>query len=132
MKYKYILFTGAILGAIAVIFGAFGAHALADQISVKQLSSYKTGNTYHFFHVFLLMLIGILYHLKPTKLLKIAFWMCLAGIILFSGSLYLIACRDLLGINSTSILGPMTPIGGVFFIGAWITLGINFISKKDE
>ena len=118
---KYIQTVG-VLGAIAVVLGAFGAHALKDQLSATQLSAYKTGVLYHFIHT--LLLLGIYIKMEQSGnfiSLKRAFWFVVVGIICFSGSLYLLTTQDLLGIN-LSFLGPITPIGGVFFILGWVSL----------
>ena len=118
---KYIQIIG-ILGGLAVILGAFGAHALKDQLSTAQLAAYKTGVLYHFIHT--LLLFGIYIKIEQTGshiLLKRAFWFVVVGIICFSGSLYLLTTQDLLGIN-LSFLGPITPIGGIFFIIGWVSL----------
>ena len=131
MDYKKILLIGAILGAISVILGAFGAHALKELIGEPQLASYKTGNTYQFYHSLLLIGIGILYKLQPSKLLRYAAWFCIIGVICFSGSLYILACRSMLGITNTMILGPITPIGGLLLTTSWILLIVNFLKKGE-
>ena len=130
MTYKNIIAIAAISGMIAVIMGAFGAHALKEVLTETQLSSYKTGNNYQFYHTLLLIVIGILYKFGPSKLLKNAAWACIIGILFFSGSLYLLSCRELLGIESTKILGPITPIGGLFFTVSWLLLAWNYIIKR--
>lgn len=131
MNSKKILVIAGILGALAVIFGAFGAHALKESISADQLTSYKTGVSYHFYHTFLLLGIGILYKLKASKMLRIAAWLCIIGILFFSGSIYLLSCKDIIGINNTSWIGPVTPLGGLLFIVSWLLLVFNFI-KRDR
>jgi len=132
LTYKSIIRLAGIFGAIAVILGAFGAHSLADLINAKQLSSYRTGSMYHFYHSLLLLLIGIIYKLRPSKILRWSAWTCILGIICFSGSLYILACRDLIGLENTSIVGPITPIGGLFFLAAWILLILDRTKTENE
>jgi uncharacterized membrane protein YgdD (TMEM256/DUF423 family) len=132
LTYKKIIATAALLGAIAVILGAFGAHLLKESLNVTQLSSYKTGNTYQFYHSLLLILIGIMYKFEASKLLRYSFWTCVSGILCFSGSLYILSCKDLIGLESTAIIGPITPLGGLLLATAWILLAINFFKKTDE
>lgn len=127
-----MIIIAAFSGALAVVLGAFGAHMLKESLDASQLASYKTGNTYQFYHSLLLLLIGILYKFEPGKLLKYSFWLCFIGILCFSGSLYILACKDLLRINSTSIIGPITPIGGLLMATAWLILATNYLTKKDE
>lgn len=111
----------AILLALAVILGAFGAHALKSRLSVEALSVWKTAVEYHFYHALGLMVISIASHtgILNDKSFQWISKMMLAGVLFFSGSLYLISTREIHGIN-VSFLGPITPIGGVFFIGGWM------------
>lgn len=132
MTYQKIINIAAISGALTVILGAFGAHLLKDTLEQIQLSSFKTGNTYQFYHSLLLLFIGILYKFEPSKVLRFAAWTCIIGIVCFSGSLYLLACRDLIGYENTAFIGPITPIGGLFFVSAWVLLAFNFIGRKNE
>ena len=118
-----IIRVAAILGALAVMLGAFGAHGLKAVLESTQLNTYKTGIEYHFYHVMALAVVGSICLKNPSKALSRSAIFFLIGIILFSGSLYLLACADVLGINSMKgILGPLTPIGGVFFILGWLQL----------
>lgn len=123
---------GAISGAICVILGAFGAHALVEKIPESSLSSYKTGNTYHFCHSILLLIIGLITKTRNTVIMRYAGIFCMAGILFFSGSLYILSCRTILGISSTGILGPMTPIGGVFFVISWSLIAVEFFKKSQK
>lgn len=116
------LLTG-LLGAIAVGLGAFGAHALQERLSqLNRIETWQTAVHYHFFHVLLMTSILILIKQFSTqgielKWLYIAFWCAFFGVIIFSGSLYTLS---LSGINW---LGAITPIGGLLFIIAWLSLG---------
>jgi uncharacterized membrane protein YgdD (TMEM256/DUF423 family) len=117
---KYLRIVG-LIGALAVILGAFGAHALKENLSVDRLAAYKTGILYHFIHCVAMFCVAILIDKYNLSNLKRAFTFFGLGILLFSGSLYLLTTQDLLGIN-LSILGPITPIGGLFFILGWVYL----------
>lgn len=116
---KKILTIPFALLALAVVLGAFGAHALEDQIIPKYLSTYKTGNLYHFIHAlgWIISVLSLASIKSPRiKLVNLLFGL---GILFFSGSLYLIAISDLVGISAFKMAGPITPIGGFLFISAW-------------
>lgn len=120
------IFGASLLGALAVVLGAFGAHGLKTVLSDTQLGAYQTGITYHFYHV-LAIFVGVWLSLQSKQALaKWAVRAFFVGIFLFSGSLYLLSCKDLLGLGSfQKILGPITPIGGLFFIIGWVLLAIS-------
>ena len=120
---------GAIFALLAVILGAFGAHGLKSQIAEARLESFETGVRYQFYHALGLLLIHLLQEKTSSKLLSMAGWFMVGGVILFSGSIYLLATRDLLGIENVSWLGPITPIGGLLFIVAWIMVVIAALKK---
>ena len=124
------ILVAAILGAFAVILGAFGAHKLASIPSVN-LSAYQTGIQYHFYHTIALLSLGIWQSLHPdNSWIKRAALCFIIGIGCFSGSLYLLATKEILHLQSfTSILGPLTPIGGLFFILGWGFIALS-ASKK--
>lgn len=107
---------------LAVTLGAFGAHGLKPILTESQLSTFETGNQYHFLHALAILIIASLSNLIPIKKLKYTFIFILVGIILFSGSLYLLSLRHLIGISHWKFLGPLTPIGGVFFLLGWASL----------
>jgi len=131
---KTTLILAGISGAIAVIFGAFGAHALAVHLSDAQMNTYNTASKYHFYHTLAMLATILLY--KNNKKGKYLIWASYAffvGIILFSGSLYLLACKDIIGLGSlTKIIGPITPIGGLAFILGWIALVLCSQSMVNE
>ena len=112
----------AILGALAVIMGAFGAHFLKERLTAIQLNSYQTGVSYHFYHTLAILGVLALRQKGNQKVLDLSIKLFLIGIICFSGSLYLLSCRELIGLSYYKWLGPITPIGGVFFILAWLNL----------
>lgn len=125
MSAKNAIILAAALGALAVILGAFGAHSLKAVIDSKALATYQLGVSYQFYHVFAMLGTGLLalFLKDQSKLLRWSTSCFFIGILLFSGSLYLIACRTVLGIEAYSfIYGPLTPIGGLFFIMGWLLL----------
>lgn len=112
----------AALGASAVIIGAFGAHGLKPHLSPYQLEIFEKGVQYQFVHALALFGTALLMSRNtPNKLLRWSANYFVVGIFLFSGSLYLLACRDLIPI-SVAWVGPVTPLGGLCFLGGWITL----------
>lgn len=123
---KFILTAASFFGAAAVVLGAFGAHGLKAKIDAYGLDIFQKGVEYQYYHVFLLLAIGLLAIKYPGGLLQWSANFVIAGMLLFSGSLYLLATRSVLGIESWSrFLGPITPIGGTFLIVGWILLGIH-------
>jgi uncharacterized membrane protein YgdD (TMEM256/DUF423 family) len=131
---KTFLFLAAVLGALAVGLGAFGAHGLSSSIDEHSLMIYEKGITYQFYHVFALIACSMLYSKKPSKMIRWAYWMFFAGIICFSGSLYLLATDSLTHLP-TSILGPITPLGGLLLLAGWVLLAVyslrNFFGKRN-
>ncbi|MGQ0619063.1 MAG: DUF423 domain-containing protein [Panacagrimonas sp.] len=110
------LAAGALFGFLGVVLGAFGAHALRARLSPEMLQVWKTANEYHFYHAIALVLVGLL--ARATKLpgLDLVAGCFVAGIVVFSGSLYLLAVSDL------RWLGAITPIGGLLFVFGWAWL----------
>ena len=116
------LFLGALLGGLAVALGAFGAHALKARLSPEKLVTFETGVRYHFYHAFALLAAGLVQFLfPPAGTAALAGWLFLAGIALFSGSLYW------LSLGGPRWLGPITPLGGLALIGGWIALAMAVI-----
>jgi uncharacterized membrane protein YgdD (TMEM256/DUF423 family) len=116
----------AIFGIIAVIFGAFGAHALKAQLSATALENWKTAVNYQFIHALALLLLATL----PTnRFIRLSSWFFALGIVCFSGSLYLLSIREILTIN-IAFVGPITPIGGLFFIIGWVFLFFSAFKKN--
>ena len=123
------------LGALAVALGALGAHALkgklnAGAITLDQYAGFETGVRYHMYHVFALLFVVLLRQRFPGKALKYAYFFFLGGIILFSGSLYLLCTRQLLGADWLTVLGPVTPLGGLLLIAGWLLLCIPLFNKR--
>lgn len=119
----------ALLGLTAVVLGAFAAHSLKAALPIDKVNIFNTGVRYHYYHTFALLFTAFAFAYLPANKLRIAAWCFIIGIILFSGSLYLLACRNLLGIASWTFLGPLTPIGGVFFIVGWGSLFLATFKK---
>lgn len=111
---KNIFLTACVLGFLAVFLGAFGAHVLNLEQSANNI--YKTASSYHFYSVFLIFAIGLLEKYLKFKYYKIAFYSSFFGIIIFSGSLYL------LSITNLRWLGAITPIGGVLLVFSFVAL----------
>lgn len=120
--HRGFLKTAAILGALSVILGAFGAHGLKKYVPAETISTFETGVRYQFYHVFALLAAGILYQALKAKWVRLAGYGFIIGIILFSGSLYLLTlmkATETVGLNS---IGIITPFGGLFFIAGWLSL----------
>lgn len=127
---KKILSTGAILGMIAIILGAFGAHALKKVLSIEQLVTFETGVRYQMYHALFLLFLGLLKDVaQKTK--KTIYFLVLFGVILFSGSIYLLATNDLTSFDF-KIIGFVTPIGGLLLILGWSVLLLTIMNKKSQ
>ena len=129
---KKLFITACILGALTVILGAFGAHLLKEKLTAAQLVSYNTGISYQFYHVGAALLCCLFAAQFKVKQFNIAGWLFIVGIICFSGSIYLLNTRELIGLTSYKWLGPITPIGGVFFILGWITMALAGLKTSIE
>jgi len=121
---KRILIVAALSGALAVMLGAFGAHGLKKVIIPDMLEVFKTGVQYQFYHTFALLAVGLFMQTGKSKALKWAGYLFITGIVLFSGSLYVLA------ISGIKMLGAITPVGGVAFIAGWIAFAMHFRKKK--
>ncbi len=122
-----------VLGVFAVSLGAFGAHKLADLVTAKSLSAFQTGIQYHFYHTLAILgTIQLFFNTHHSNLLKKAIWAFALGILLFSGSLYFLACSHLFSLQHLNkMIGPITPIGGLSFIIGWgILIYVGFTETK--
>lgn len=128
--HKGFLKAAAILGALSVAFGAFAAHILKQSISGYALEIFETAVKYQFYHVFGLLAVGIVYKEFPNKFLKWSGRLFIAGIILFSGSLYVLTAIKAAVLPGYNWVGAITPVGGLCFIIAWIFLFIGFRPVK--
>ncbi|MCO5231666.1 MAG: DUF423 domain-containing protein [Chitinophagales bacterium] len=127
---KTIFTTASIFGALSVAFGAFAAHGLKGQLDPYSLEIFQKGVEYQNHHALALLAIGLIAIKFPGQLIGFAANFMTAGVLLFSGSLYLLATRSILGIDEwAKILGPITPIGGLFLITSWILLAIHVIKN---
>jgi uncharacterized membrane protein YgdD (TMEM256/DUF423 family) len=126
---KSFLIIAALLGALSVMLGAFGAHTLKSKLPVDALEIFETAVRYQFYHVFALLAAGMLAQYFPGTLINWSGRLFIAGIILFSGSLYLLTYFKASGNQQMNWLGAITPVGGLCFIGGWILLAIAIIKK---
>ena len=116
---KSILIKGGILGVIAVLGGAFGAHALKKVITPDHLESFQTGVRYQLIHAVVLLFLFILTLKFDNKQFKIAANLIFWGVILFSGSIYILTLKNIIGLEVFKFAGPITPIGGLLIISGW-------------
>ena len=122
MKINWVA-TGAVLAALAVIIGAFGAHGLESRVDAGLLDTFETGARYHMYHALALLAVGWLAAQRPGRWTSAAGWLFLAGIVVFSGSLYTLV------LTGERWLGAITPVGGVCFILGWTALAVAALRK---
>lgn len=125
---RKIISTAAFFGMTAVILGAFGAHALKKVLTIDQLASFETGVKYQMYHALFLLFLGLDNQME-AKAKKLVLILTIVGILLFSGSIYLLATREISSVDFRSI-GFVTPIGGLLLILAWGMLAFGFMKKK--
>ncbi|QWU17801.1 Uncharacterized membrane protein YgdD, TMEM256/DUF423 family [Paenibacillus sophorae] len=117
---------GALLAMLAVAIGAFGAHILKSSLGESAMAVYETGVQYHMMHALGLLIVGIAAgQWGESSRLRWSGWLLLAGIVLFSGSLYA------LSISGIKVLGAITPLGGVCFIAGWLLLALEAFSRRN-
>lgn len=132
MNAKRIWIFGCLFLGTAVLLGAFAAHGLKDKISAYHLDVFQKGVYYQFTHGFALLILSLVFEKLNKKMIKISAVFFILGIILFSGSLYVLGGLQLQkGDGLLNIIGPITPIGGVCFIAGWITT-IYVWKRKSE
>ena len=124
----FTLVVGAVYGLISVILGAFGAHALKKTLTPEQLTSFETGVKYQMYHALFLLFVGMT-QIITLKEKTVLFYLVLVGVIFFSGSIYILTTSTITGIKS-KIVGPITPIGGLFLILSWGYLFYAILMKK--
>jgi uncharacterized membrane protein YgdD (TMEM256/DUF423 family) len=117
------------LAGLSVVLGAFGAHGLKQIVPPETVATYQTGVQYQIYHAFALILVGILYERFPNNFVNYAGMFFIAGIVLFSGSLYLLASLKAMNKVGLSGVGIITPIGGLLFITGWILLLVGIVRK---
>ncbi len=125
---KTILITGSVMGLLAVLLGAFGAHGLEKLVNAEQIDSFTTGVRYQMYHAIMCLILGNMTILSYASKKKI-FYLFLGGIILFSGSIYLLVIDEVLGVSLSSI-GFITPLGGFLLILGWIFFIISLVKIK--
>jgi uncharacterized membrane protein YgdD (TMEM256/DUF423 family) len=126
---KKIIATGAFLGMLAIILGAFGAHALKKVLTIEELVTFETGVRYQMYHAFFLFFVATRKELTQNTL-RVIYNLAVAGVILFSGSIYLLATNNLTTFDFR-IIGFVTPIGGLLLILAWTVLFVKIIKQKS-
>lgn len=125
---QFVLITGSVYCGLSVILGAFGAHALKEILSPEKLQSFETGIRYQMDHGLVLLIVGFAFNFVP-RMQYIMGWSFIAGVFLFSFSIYLLAFSEKLSVN-LSYLGPVTPLGGLLMIVGWVLLIINLVKIK--
>ncbi|MDT8411235.1 MAG: DUF423 domain-containing protein [Vicingaceae bacterium] len=127
---KSMLIKGSILGGLAVILGAFGVHALKEVLTPEQLISFETGVRYQMYHALVLILLFIITlkvnHIFFNRAAQFIFW----GVLLFSGSIYLLTLKNMLGIEALKYIAPLTPIGGGLIIVGWVFILMGGLKIK--
>lgn len=128
--HKGFIIAGSLLLALAVILGAFGAHGLKQMLEEEYVTTFETGVRYHFYHAFALLITGILYERYASRGLLYAGYCFAGGLLLFSGSLYLLTMLKATSTVGLRGIGIITPFGGLLFIAGWILLAFAVGRKK--
>lgn len=127
---RKIIATAALIGALAIVLGAFGAHSLKEVLNDAELVTFETGVRYQMYHALFLLFVGTT-GLITEKVKKTILWLVVVGVLFFSGSIFLLATASVTLINA-KFLGPITPIGGLLMISAWVLLFAKILGKKTE
>jgi uncharacterized membrane protein YgdD (TMEM256/DUF423 family) len=130
--HRYLIRIGAILGALSVMFSAFSAHFLQPIMSSKDFYSFQTAINMEFFHSIGLMILGILGKRYPTPYINWSGIMFIVGIVLFSGSIYLLTLAGSIFDTKISMLGLVTPIGGLLLFAGWVMLLLGIPESKND
>ena len=130
MKDKNLLAAACIAGFLAVALGAFGAHSLKPYLNDYQRMIFEKGVSYQFYHALAAILACVLFEYRKQQLLLMAATFFIVGIVFFCGSLYLLATADMTGFPK-GIAGPMTPAGGLAFLGGWTVLVISSFKNSS-
>jgi len=126
---RKIFLLACVTGGLGIVLGAFAAHGLKPLISGSALESFNTGIRYQMYHSFLLFFIGLTTALKSSQK-SILLKLILTGLVLFSGSIYVLATNDLTSFNF-KVIGFITPVGGLILITSWLLLFIYFFKKNQ-
>ena len=127
---EIVLIIGGIYGALAVMFGAFGAHGLKKYLDFEQLKSFETGVKYQMYHALLLILIGMIFPFIGFSQNLMA-WFLILGVFFFSFSIYGLVLSSATG-RKMSFLGPVTPLGGLLLLMAWILFIVNIADMAEN
>lgn len=130
--HKEFLIAASTLGALSVILGAFGAHSLKQIVPADTVAVFETGVRYQFYHTFALLGVAVLYNSFPGKWLIGAGWLFILGIILFSGSLYLLTVLKATNTVGLRGVGIITPIGGLILVAGWLCLLIGILTSANN
>lgn len=127
---KKILVLGSLLGIIAIMLGAFGAHGLKSLISLEAIQTFEVGVRYQMYNALFLLFIGG-FSPMSEKTKRIIFYFVLIGVLFFSGSLYALSINDIMNFDF-KVVGFVTPIGGLLLIIAWLLVLINFLKIDSD
>jgi len=119
---RILFIIASFYGLTGVVLGAFGAHALKGRLGADALLSYETGVRYQLIHALLILIVAWWARQSPSTLLNWSGYATSAGVLLFSGSIYLLATREISGLSGLKWLGPVTPVGGLLLISGWVLL----------
>lgn len=125
---KSIVISGIVMLVIAIVLGAFGAHALKEHLTLEKLNTFEVGVRYQVYHGLAFLILGLSAD-KVQFSLKLPIRLIFTGVILFSGSIYFLAIQEMLGV-SMKFLGPITPLGGLFMIMGWILFLVKIMRSK--
>lgn len=136
MQKLFLVFSG-LSGAVSVSLGAIGAHGLKSKVETglitsSNLQAFDTAARYQMYHAITLLAMAFLIDKFSIKLISSAAYCFMIGTVLFSGSIYILSTSALLGLKNVSWLGPVTPIGGLFFVFGWVLLAIAGIKKTNR
>jgi uncharacterized membrane protein YgdD (TMEM256/DUF423 family) len=121
---RSLLLAAAVLGFSGVALGAFGAHALRQRLSPELLAVYQTGVQYHLVHAVAALTVALMVAQRPLTAFLAAGWLFVAGVVVFSGSLYVLA------ITGVRVLGAITPLGGLAFLAGWLALAVGALQQR--
>jgi uncharacterized membrane protein YgdD (TMEM256/DUF423 family) len=134
MKHTHRIYTrlGFLIAAVGVILGAFGSHILKEFIDESSLNTFDIGVRYQMIHAIAIITLSLNHRKFDEKKLQLALALFFIGILVFSGSLYLLATRSIWGDNSYKFIVAITPLGGISFISAWMILFLKGFSPDDQ
>ena len=126
---RNIVLTATLFITISIILGALGAHALEKLLSIEKLSSFEVGVKYQMYHGIALIALASISD-KLNFSLKIVYRLLITGVLIFSGSIYILVFQELVGVKLGMFFGPLTPIGGLLMISGWITFFVKLLLSK--